>query len=75
MIGVLETTDRLTVGTIVVVTRIYVRRIEVQVPRVVRIGATTRTRRPIVGVGSSIVDLTVVVIAVTCNLGDDWICV
>lgn len=73
MIGVLETADGVRVGTIVVVICVEVIGIEVEVTCVV--GIVVWTRRPIVGVGSSIVDLTVVVIAVTCNLGDDWICV
>ena len=66
-IGILETTERMPVGTIVAVTRKYVIGIEAQVPRVLRIRLSTRTRRPIVAVLPLFEDSTIAVKAGTCK--------
>jgi hypothetical protein len=72
--GMLETTHREPVGTIVVVVRVHVGRIQVQIAGV----RTIRTRRPVVAVATLIVDRggrTVIAVTSKRCLGDDWICV
>ncbi len=72
IIGVLETTSRETVCTVVVISWVNIGRIEVQVIGV----RSIRSRRPVVAVWSLIVNTSASVVAVTCYvLGDDWICV